>query len=218
MCKISLTHYKLVNIDKIRGYRVLRSLEELPDQPNDSPEISFKLPRLAIANFCSVRNKQAELELFLDNQDIHLLIGTESHLNDTIFDSEVFPRNYSVFRKDRNIHGGGVFILVEKSIPSSILEIDSTCEVIWVLLHLQHSHDIILGAFYAPPNSPSSVWDELSESLTQVRQKFPTTMIVLGGDFNCPGVDWSSGSLMDSYVTLTFRESLITLAHDFMLE
>ena len=48
--------------------------------------------------------KQAELELFLDNQDIHLLIGTESHLNDTIFDSEVFPRNYSVFRKDRNIH------------------------------------------------------------------------------------------------------------------
>ena len=81
---------------------------------SDSPEISFKLPRLAIANFCSVRNKQAELELFLDNQDIHLLIGTESHLNDTIFDSEVFPRNYSVFRKDRNIHGGGVFILVEK--------------------------------------------------------------------------------------------------------
>ncbi|XP_065911045.1 uncharacterized protein [Dysidea avara] len=185
---------------------------------SDSPEISFKLPRLAIANFCSVRNKQAGLELFLDNQDIHLLIGTESHLNDTIFDSEVFPRNYSVFRKDRSIHGGGVFILVEKSIPSSILEIDSTCEVIWVLLHLQHSHDIILGAFYAPPNSPSSVWDELSESLTQVRQKFPTTMIVLGGDFNCPGVDWSSGSLMDSYVTSTFRESLITLAHDFMLE
>ena len=67
---------------------------------SDSPEISFKLPRLAIANFCSVRNKQSELELFLDNQDIHLLIGTESHLNDTIFDSEVFPRNYSVFRKD----------------------------------------------------------------------------------------------------------------------
>ena len=141
------------------------------------------VPRLAIANFCSVRNKQAGLELFLDNQDIHLLIGSELHLNDTIFDSEVFPRNYSVFRKDRNIHGGGVFFLVEKSIPSSILEIDSTCEVIWVLLHLQHSHDIILGAFYAPPNS-LSVWDELSESLTQVRQKFPTTMIVWRSDYS----------------------------------
>ena len=43
-------------------------------------------------------------------------------------------------------------------------------------------------------------------------------MVVLGGDFNCPGVDWSSGSLMDSYVTSTFQESLITVAHDFMLE
>ena len=116
------------------------------------------------------------------------------------------------------LHTCNMEAIGEKSIPSSILEIDSTCEVIWVLLHLQHSHDIILGAFYAPPNSPSSVWDELSESLTQGRQKFPTTMIVLGGDFNCPGVDWSSGSLMDSYVTSTFRKSLITLAHDIMLE
>ena len=116
------------------------------------------------------------------------------------------------------LHTCNMEAIGEKSIPSSILEIDSTCEVIWVLLHLQHSHDIILGAFYAPPNSQSSVWDELSESLTQGRQKFPTTMIILGGDFNCPGVDWLSGSLMDSYVTSTFRKSLITLAHDFMLE
>jgi len=43
-------------------------------------------------------------------------------------------------------------------------------------------------------------------------------MIILGGDFNCPEVDWVSGSLVDSYVTETFRKSLITLAHNSMLE
>jgi len=43
-------------------------------------------------------------------------------------------------------------------------------------------------------------------------------MIILGGDFNCPGIDWTSGSLVDSYKSVTFRESLITFAHNFMLE
>jgi len=90
-----------------------------------------------------------------------LLIGTESHLNDSIYSSEIFPKDYSVYR---NIHGG-VFILVDKSIPSSNLEIESSCEVIWVILHLQGPHNIILGTFYTPPNSTPSVWEDLSECL-----------------------------------------------------
>ena len=93
------------------------------------------------------------MEVFLESNKINLMIGTESHLNDSIYSSEIFPRNYSVYRKDRNIHGGGVFILVEKSIQSSILEVDSSCEIIWVVLHLQGTHNIILGAFYTPPSS-----------------------------------------------------------------
>ena len=146
-----------------------------------------------------------------------MLVGTESHLNDSIYSSEIFPKDYSVYRKDRNIHGGGVFVLVDKLIPSSKLEIESSCEVIWVILHLKGPHNIILGAFYTPPNSTPSVWEDLSECLIQIRQRFPTTMIILG-DFNCPGVDWVSGSLVDSYVTATFRKSLIALAHNSMLE
>ena len=39
-----------------------------------------------------------------------------------------------------------------------------------------------------------------------------------GGKFNCPVVDWVSGSLVDSYVTATFRKSLIMLAHNSMFE
>jgi len=70
-------------------------------------------PRFAIANFCSVVNKQAELEVFLESNKINLMIGTKLHLDDSIYSSEIFPRNYSVYRKDRNIHGGGVFVLIE---------------------------------------------------------------------------------------------------------
>ena len=94
----------------------------------------------------SAANKQAELEVFLNYHKIKLLVGTESHLNDSIYSSEIFPKNYSVYRKDRKT----VFILVDKSIPSSKLELEFACEVIWVTLHVQGPHNIILGAFYTP--------------------------------------------------------------------
>ena len=137
--------------------------------------------------------------MFLKIQNIHLVMGSESHLDGSVFDSEVFPSNYAVYRKDRNIHGGGVFVLVEKSIPSSVIEIDSPCEIIWVRLYVQNTKDVILGSFYTPLHSPESIWDDLAQCLSQIRLKFPKATILLGGDFNCPGIDWSTSMLTDSY-------------------
>ena len=42
--------------------------------------------------------------------------------------------------------------------------------------------------------------------------------LLLGGDFNCPGIDWSTGNLIESYLPLIFRKSLIEFAQDFLLE
>jgi len=81
--------------------------------------INNLLQHLAIVNFCSVTNKQAELEAFLITHNIHFLLGTESHLDESVTNPEIFPRHYHVYRKDRNIHSGGVFILVDESISSS---------------------------------------------------------------------------------------------------
>lgn len=44
-----------------------------------------------------------------------VVIGTESWLDATIMDNEVFPRSFNVYRHDRMTHGGGVFILVRDS-------------------------------------------------------------------------------------------------------
>ena len=47
---------------------------------------------------------------------------------------------------------------------------------------------------------------------------FPDAVLILGGDFNSPGIDWSSGCLTESYLPAAFRESLILLSQDFLLE
>jgi len=140
---------------------------------------------------------------------------SRSHLHQEITNSEVFPKDYHVYRKDRNNYGGGVFILIDKNIPSSQVVIDSSCEVMWAQLHLQNHPNIILGSFYCLLHSPVSIWG-------RTFQMYPTNSANVSWysthDFNSPGIDWSSGCLTESYLTATFRESLLLLSQDFLLE
>ena len=106
---------------------------------------------LAVVNFRSIKNKQAELQAFLVAYNVNIIIGTESHLDGSILNSEIFPSHYQAYRKDRNIHGGGVFVLVDNNIPSSQVMIDSPCEVVWVQIHSHNRCSMILGSFYCPP-------------------------------------------------------------------
>ena len=85
---------------------------------------------LVIANFCSVYNKSAELEAFLLTNDIDILLGSESHLDNSILRSEIFPDSYNVFRKDRDRHGGGVFIMTKNNLSTSEITIESPLEIV----------------------------------------------------------------------------------------
>ena len=139
------------------------------------------MQHLAIVNFCSVTNKQAELEAFLAVHNIHFLLGMDSHLDDMVTNSEIFPNYFHAYRKDRNIHGGEVFILVIDHLVKYILihHVRLLCTT-----PRTNSQKIILGSFYSPPNSPTSIWDELSYRVQQVQEQFPDAIFIPGGDFN----------------------------------
>ena len=156
------------------------------------------------------------MEDLLYSQKLDVFLGTESHLEVSVLDSEIFPPNFLIYRKDRNKYGGGVFIAVHHNIPSHQIYIDTPLEIIWVKLHI--NNDIILGSFYRPPNSPITALNDLNDSLRFIRLQFPRAKIILGGDFNCPGIDWYTGTLTDSYVSVLLRESLMELADDYQLQ
>ena len=79
--------------------------------------------KLAIINCHNIVNKHIELEALLHVQNLDLLIGTESHLDEAVMSSEVFPPQNNTYHHDRNRHGGGVFILVRSDIPSSLIHV-----------------------------------------------------------------------------------------------
>ena len=126
---------------------------------------SSRLPKFAkrplkslIINCQSLRsqNKQGELHSILDNTKPDIVFGTESWLDHNILSSEVFPENFTVYRRDRvgDSHGG-VFLLVSNSLISSeetSLEVDDA-ELVWAKVCMAGSKDLLLGSFYRPPSS-----------------------------------------------------------------
>ena len=52
------------------------------------------------ANSRSVVNKTALLEVEIATYRYDIMVFTETHLDSTITDSELFPSNYTVFRRD----------------------------------------------------------------------------------------------------------------------
>ena len=86
-------------------------------------------------NINSIRGKILELLAFLDFHQPHVVAIQETKLDSSIATSELFPETcpYGEYRKDRNIHGGGVMLLVNKDISHMpITELETDSESIWV--------------------------------------------------------------------------------------
>ena len=130
----------------------------------------------------------------------------------------VYPSQYITYCHDRNRHGGSVFILVSNDIPSSLIHISEMIEQTWVHIHKDQKQSFILGSVYCPPNSPSTVLDQLKDNITDIKNSHPTAKLLLGGDFNCPGIDWHHKTLLDSYVPVSLREKLLEVAEYFHFE
>lgn len=81
-----------------------------------------------------------------------VILGRESWLNDSIADAEVFPDRFTCYRKDRNNHGTGAFILVHNSVASWRLTIEADdCEAVWCQIKLFNHKVVTVCSFYRPP-------------------------------------------------------------------
>ena len=72
---------------------------------------------------------------FLATLDIHkqdVVLGCESKLCNSMCTYEFFPKYYTIFRKDRNVNGGGVLVATSDRIISYVMpDLDTDCEMIF---------------------------------------------------------------------------------------
>ena len=86
--------------------------------------------------------------IFGNLHDIDILCGTESHLDETILNSEIFPQNFNIFRKDRNIHGGGMFAMVKNTLLFSQVDTGVSCEIVWTCIYNKTAQILIIRRFF----------------------------------------------------------------------
>lgn len=129
-----------------------------------------------------------ELAALIELVNADIIFGTESWLNPSISDSEVFPEKFIAYRKDRQSLGGGVFVLVRSDLSTSALDINhDAVEAVWCKVTLPDNLSFTVGAVYRPPNSDIAALQALSEVIAEASDQ----VMLLAGDFNLPDLDWS---------------------------
>ena len=100
-------------------------------QHNSTEQQSSTRLQTFYANARSIVNKSSKLDLAIAAQGYDIIVLNETHLDSSIPDGEIFPSNYSVFRRDRMLngrYGGGVLIATRdrvKAVPRDTPQNDS---------------------------------------------------------------------------------------------
>lgn len=125
-----------------------------------------------------------------------IILGTETWLShDICSDDLTLPSSFVIFRKDRtSSRGGGVLIAVKQAYQPSIIAVDSPLEALWISVKFGHSR-CVLGVCYRPPDSRPEFTDLFNEAVELVTNRFPSCLLIIGGDFNYPAIDWSTSSV-----------------------
>ena len=172
----------------------------------------------------SIRGKKLELLAFLDFNQPHVVAIQETKIDSSIATSELFPETcpYSVYRKDRNIHRGGVMLLVHKDISHMpITELENDSESIWVKVFANKTSHFV-ASWYRPPGSTSEEFQLFREQLDYIRthhkgKKLPSVHVL--GDFNFKDIDWPDRlSKSGSTLSQSGGQILIDIMNDHGLE
>ena len=143
-----------------------------------------------------------------------MILGCETWLDKDISDNEVIPEMYTLYRRDRNKHGGGVLIAVRTNLKSFIVpELSTECEVIWVGVKLLGRKTLYLCSFYRPKTSDEPSLHKLGESLDRAAQ-IPNAYILMGGDFNFPGWEWETLTLKPGTKNIELHNKFKDMLHD----
>ena len=126
----------------------------------------------------------------VDEHKPDIIIGCETHLDETYTSSEVFPQSYSIIRKDRCCGGGGVFLAISQSIPFLNVSMTTNAEMIWANIFPVHGEPISICSFYRPPDNNGNPMEDLKTALSMVTN---VNNIILAGDFNLPSIIWKDG-------------------------
>ena len=149
-------------------------------------------------NCNGIKSKLIDLRLNVLNCTYDVIILTETWLRSDIGDPEIISENYTIFRRDRNLHltnksgGGGVLVAVKNTIEATRrVDLEApNLEEIFVLLP-KFNEGIILCACYIPPSSSKETYETHFYKLQDIHLKMANYTLAAVGDYNLPKFSWT---------------------------
>jgi len=83
----------------------------------------------------SIINKLQQFQSLVYSKSYDIIALTETWLTDSVFDNEILPTNYIIFRKDRSSRGGGILLAINNRISCTRTSSPDDIEVIGVQLN-----------------------------------------------------------------------------------
>ena len=142
-------------------------------------------PLIGYLNINSVRNKIADVQIFIQNIPLDYLVLSETKLDESFPNAQFNLDGYELgARRDRDKNGGGLIMFVKRGIICkriSDFEL-SFSECICSELTISKSRWICFSIYRPPdPGNLSIFFEELSESLRKAILKYHNIVM---GDFN----------------------------------
>ena len=135
------------------------------------------------SNSRSIVNKRLELSSLLALKSYELVAITETFLDSTINNSEIFSDSFNVQRRDRSRHGGGVLLAVHQGLCCiRRTDFETDCEILWCeIIAMKPFSRVLVGVFYRPPSSDIDYLKELDRSLSLIERSGNNLSLLLLG-------------------------------------
>ena len=92
-----------------------------------------------------------------ENPDI--IFCQKPRVDSSISNTEIFPPGYAIYRRDRDLHGGGVSMLVRDTLNSlHCVDFENNSELVWAAITLKDRRTMSLGSFCRPPDKNQTTW------------------------------------------------------------
>lgn len=150
-------------------------------------------------NVRGLRSKTLDFSNNLLSVEFDIILLTETWLNSSILDSELVNSGFTIFRRDRGSHGGGVMILISERLgarPRLDCQWDQLdVECLWITIEgrtINSDKNLHIALAYMPPGDKlAQRINKLTEWFSEIVSQAPDDYYMLAGDFNLPCIQWN---------------------------
>ena len=133
--------------------------------------------QVGLWNARSLNNKFSYFQSLVLSKSFDIFCVTETWLTRSVYNNEILPANFTIYRRDRCTRGGGVLIAVSNAISSRLVHSSDTIELIAVELGLVPK--VLLCCLYIPPASSDQYLLHVLDSIDSLCNKLYLILFAL---------------------------------------